>query len=140
MSCVLRRQRGPQGDPRQQAFTTGHRRVLMGSMLKALSTLAKIAPDDEGFSDIAAGVDDHVRRHGHHAAEEIHPRLRELASDEDLSRLGNRVEIAAEAAPTRPHPASPSTPPWNKVVDPVLGTTDKLRDVLDRPHPPTPMI
>jgi hypothetical protein len=37
--------------------------------------------------------------------------------------------LAAEAAPTRPHPGTPSTPPWNKIIDPVVAVADKVRDV-----------
>jgi hypothetical protein len=42
------------------------------------------------------------------------------------------VLIAEEAAPTRPHPGTPATPPWNKVVDPMVGVVDRLRDAVDR--------
>jgi hypothetical protein len=51
---------------------------------------------------------------------------------DDLIRVGNRVELAEEAAPTRPHPATPSSPPWNKIVDPAVAVVDKLRDVVTR--------
>ena len=52
--------------------------------------------------------------------------------EHDLIRLGNRVQIAQEAAPTRPHPSAPATPPLNKLVDPALGVVDKVRDLLSR--------
>ena len=60
------------------------------------------------------------------------PLLVRMASVEDLVRLGNRVESAKEAAPTRPHPGTPATPPWNKVVDPAVAIVDKVRDVVGR--------
>ncbi|MBQ0897810.1 hemerythrin domain-containing protein, partial [Micromonospora sp. U56] len=56
--------------------------------------------------------------------------LREVATDAELIRLGNRWEIAEEAAPTRPHPGTPATPPWNRVVEPALGVVDKVRDAV----------
>ena len=71
-----------------------------------------------------------VRRHVRAAAEDLLPLLEQMVPAEDLVRLGNRVEVAEEAAPTRPHPRTPDTPPWNKVVDPVLGVLDKARDAL----------
>ncbi|HEV8566364.1 MAG TPA: hypothetical protein VGQ92_04590 [Actinoplanes sp.] len=52
-----------------------------------------------------------------------------MATVEALIRVGNRLETAAEAAPTRPHPGTPSTPPWNKIIDPVVAVADKVRDV-----------
>ena len=64
--------------------------------------------------------------------ETLFPRLREAVSEADLIRLGNRVVIAEEAAPTRPHPGTPATPPWNKVVDPAIAVLDKLRDAVGR--------
>jgi hypothetical protein len=42
------------------------------------------------------------------------------------------VEAAEEAAPTRPHPGTPATPPWNKIVDPAVAVADKVRDVVGR--------
>ncbi|MEU4692755.1 hemerythrin domain-containing protein [Actinoplanes sp. NPDC023714] len=71
-----------------------------------------------------------IRRHVAADAEELLPMLEQMVPSEDLVRLGNRLETAEEAAPTRPHPSSPSTPPWNKVVDPLLGVVDKARDAL----------
>ncbi|WP_328476868.1 hemerythrin domain-containing protein [Actinoplanes sp. NBC_00393] len=71
-----------------------------------------------------------VRRHVEADAEELFPLLMQMVPAEDMIRLGNRVETAEEAAPTRPHPRTPSTPPWNKVVDPALGVIDKFRDMI----------
>ncbi|GIF15920.1 hemerythrin domain-containing protein [Actinoplanes teichomyceticus] len=71
-----------------------------------------------------------VRRHVDADARELFPLLEQMVPAEDMIRLGNRVEMAQEAAPTRPHPRTPATPPWNKVVDPLLGVIDKVRDVV----------
>ena len=73
-----------------------------------------------------------VRRHVDADTEELFPVLAEMVGIEDLIRLGNRVETAEEAAPTRPHPGTPSTPPWNKIVDPAVAVVDKLRDAVTR--------
>ena len=73
-----------------------------------------------------------VRRHVAADAEELFPVLAEMVSIDDLIRLGNRVETTEEAAPTRPHPRTPSTPPWNKIVDPAVAVVDKLRDAVTR--------
>ncbi|MEU7819596.1 hemerythrin domain-containing protein [Catellatospora sp. NPDC049133] len=108
-----------------------------GAIRQVLQTLSVMPAEDEGFQDLALEVDAHLRRHKHTADRRIHGRLKELADDDELIRLGNRAAIAEEAAGTRPHPKSPSTPPWNKVVDPMLGVADKLRDaVTGRPTYP----
>ncbi|MFI5495633.1 hemerythrin domain-containing protein [Actinoplanes sp. NPDC051859] len=77
----------------------------------------------------AEDVERRLRRHADAAAGELLPLLARMASAEELIRLGNRVELAEEAAPTRPHPGTPSAPPWNKVVDPAVAIVDKIRDV-----------
>jgi hypothetical protein len=71
-----------------------------------------------------------VRRHVAADTEELFPVLAEMVPIDDLIRLGNRVETTEEAAPTRPHPGTPATPPWNKIVDPAVAVVDKLRDAV----------
>ncbi|MFC0033242.1 hemerythrin domain-containing protein [Micromonospora chaiyaphumensis] len=93
------------------------------ALLTALKGLS--GPDDPGLADVA----ERVRRHVGRVAALVTP-LREVASDAELIRLGNRWEIAEEAAPTRPHPGTPATPPWNKIVEPAVGVLDKVRDVV----------
>jgi hemerythrin-like domain-containing protein len=73
-----------------------------------------------------------VRRHVEADESELLPLLTQMVPVEDLIRIGNRVELAAEAAPTRPHPGTPSKPPWNKIVDPLVAVVDKFRDVTAR--------
>jgi hypothetical protein len=101
-------------------------------LLLILQRLDRSRPDDPEFDAAAAAVAGAVGRHVDADAEELLPVLRLMAPIEDLIRVGNRLEMAEEAAPTRPHPATPSTPPWNKVVDPVVALADKARDVATR--------
>ncbi|MGW3606410.1 hemerythrin domain-containing protein [Micromonospora sp. NPDC005161] len=104
--------------------------ALLGT-LKALS--------DETLTEVAERVRRHVHGVGALVAE-----LRAVATEEELIRLGNRLEIAEEAAPTRPHPGTPATPPWNRIVEPAVGVVDKVRDAVtgrptylaDLPEPP----
>ncbi|MFI5835650.1 hemerythrin domain-containing protein [Micromonospora sp. NPDC051300] len=93
------------------------------ALLTALKRLS--GPDDAVVADVA----ERVRRHVSRVAALVTP-LREVASDAELIRLGNRWEIAEEAAPTRPHPGTPATPPWNKIVEPAVGVLDKVRDAV----------
>ncbi|GIJ31302.1 hemerythrin domain-containing protein [Verrucosispora sp. WMMD703] len=100
--------------------------VLTGDveLLRALRELT-----DENLPDIAARVEAHAR-----AVDPLMQRLCASATEEELIRLGNRLEIAEEAAPTRPHPAVPHNPPWNRIVEPAVGVVDKVRDVLAGRH------
>lgn len=97
-------------------------------LLVTLRDLDRARPDDDTFDRYARAVTDRVRRHVAADAEELLPLLAQMVGVEDLVRIGNRIETAMEAAPTRPHPGTPSTPPWNKVVDPVVAVVDKARD------------
>ena len=99
------------------------------ALLEALLLLQ--AADDGNRAARADDVRRRVKRHADAAAGELLPLLRQMASAEELIRLGNRVELAEEAAPTRPHPGTPATPPWNKIVDPAVALADKVRDVMD---------
>lgn len=101
-------------------------------LLVTLKRLDGVRPDDPAFTGLAADVTAAVRRHVDADAEELLPLLAQMVPVEDLIRVGNRVETAEEAAPTRPHPATPSRPPWNKIVDPAVAVVDKVRDVAAR--------
>ncbi|MET8041344.1 hemerythrin domain-containing protein [Micromonospora sp. NPDC005215] len=82
---------------------------------------------DDALTEVAERVRQHVEGVGTLVTE-----LRAVATEEELIRLGNRLEIAEEAAPTRPHPGTPATPPWNRIVEPAVGVVDKMLDAVTR--------
>jgi hemerythrin-like domain-containing protein len=99
-------------------------------ILRTLAVVHSADPEDPSFPAALRRAQLQLRQHIETAHEQIHPEVRRQLSREEQIRLGNRVDIVQEAAPTRPHPDTPSTPPLNKVVDPALGTVDKVRDIL----------
>lgn len=101
------------------------------ALLRQLAVLEAVQPASPAFQNIAEAVDADILRHGQICARQIFPRLGKIASEADLVRLGNRVEIAEEAAPTRPHPGAPTRPPWNKVAGAAVGVMDRVRDGLE---------
>ncbi|MGI5521047.1 hemerythrin domain-containing protein [Micromonospora sp. CA-259024] len=102
-----------------------------------LATLKELT--EETLTEVTERVRRHVDGVGALVTE-----LRTVATEEELIRLGNRLEIAEEAAPTRPHPGTPATPPWNRIVEPAVGVVDKVLDAVtgrptylaDLPEPP----
>ena len=100
--------------------------VLAGdaALLMALRGLT-----DDRLAMVANLVEAHVV-----AVDALVTRLCDAATEEELIRLGNRLEIAEEAAPTRPHPGIPHTPPWNRIVEPAVALVDKFRDAVTRRH------
>jgi hypothetical protein len=110
--------------------TADHEIIADHELLRALRTLGGARPGGDGYDRLVHSIAAQLGRHANEASRRIFPGLRERCGEGALVRLGNRIEIAEEAAPTRPHPGTPARPPWNKVLDPALGVTDKLRDVL----------
>jgi hypothetical protein len=91
----------------------------------ALRRLESGPPSDvRGLEEVEPALRLHIKR----TEGRLFPRLREALDDTERIRLGNRVVLAEESAPTRPHPRTPSTPPWNKLVEPAVGVLDKVRD------------
>lgn len=101
------------------------------ALLRELAQLEMAQPGSRSFHDLARSIDTKILRHGQACASQIFPELGERAGEADLIRLGNRIEVAEEAAPTRPHPDTPTSPPWNKVIDPAVGAVDRIRDGLE---------
>jgi hypothetical protein len=95
----------------------------------------ELAADRELRAAAASGspdLDGRVAGHVGRCARYLFPALRAALDEVALIRLGNRVEVALEAAPSRPHGALPDRPPLNKWVDPLVGAVDKVRDALVR--------
>ena len=103
----------------------GHDRTL----LTDLALLRKKEPGGDAFRRLAQALETGLRRHIHTCETGIFPALEEGVTKADLVRLGNRVEVAQEAAPSRPHPRALMRPPWNKLTDAAIGAIDKIRDV-----------
>jgi len=104
------------------------------SLKEALATLDKTPPDSDEFDDLMTEIRDEVR---HHVKEEESPngilsQLRKHASRDELVRMASVTRAAKKAAPTRPHPKAPATPPANLVVGAAAGMVDKVRDKLER--------
>jgi hypothetical protein len=96
----------------------------------AFRALDATAPENPAFATRSAEVTALLRRHRRAAARDLFPALRSAVDAADLIRLGNRVETAEEAAPTRLHLATPLRPPWNRLIEPAVGLVDKVRDAV----------
>jgi hemerythrin superfamily protein len=117
----------PEGEPLAEREVAAD-----AALLEALRRLHDMPREDSDYAAVVGEVTARVLGHTERTGHDMFPRLRERCSEVELVRLGNRVQIAQEAAPTRPHPGTPRTPPLNKIVDPAVGVVDKVRDVLSR--------
>jgi hypothetical protein len=73
---------------------------------------------------------ENVRRHVEQEERELLPALARALGPDELRRLGDTLASAKSAAPTRPHPAAPDTPPRNVVSSPLAAVVDRSRDAL----------
>jgi hypothetical protein len=125
------------GDP--DVFVACLVRHLSAEAQYLYPTARRVLPSGARLADAALALDRILLRApltpavlDAHLSLGLHRKLSRVLPEHDLIRLGNRVQVAQEAAPTRPHPSAPDTPPLNKLVDPALGVVDKVRDVLSR--------
>jgi hemerythrin superfamily protein len=100
------------------------------SLKEALAELEKCPPEDARFDQLMRTIRDEVKHHvkEEEAAEGILGQLRKHAARDDLVRLGSLFGAAKKAAPTRPHPKAPSTPPGNIILGAAAAVVDKARD------------
>ncbi|MER6978163.1 hemerythrin domain-containing protein [Streptomyces carpinensis] len=85
---------------------------------------------DPQFDQLITKLMSEIRAHVTDEESNLFPQLQQAAGTDDLNELGEKVRIAKKTAPTRPHPAAPSTPPANKLLAPGAGLVDRIRDAL----------
>lgn len=95
-----------------------------------LKGLERRRADDEDFDRLAVKLHTEITAHVRDEESTLFPKLRDGVHPFVLESLGGKVREAKKTAPTRPHPASPSTPPANKLLAPGLGLVDRARDYL----------
>lgn len=97
---------------------------------KTMKALESMSPDNVEFDSTFRTLVGQIKSHVAEEEGELFPRLQQACTAEQLRELGDKLETAKKAAPTRPHPSSPSTPPGNKLLGPMVGLVDRLRDAL----------
>ena len=95
-----------------------------------LLELDQMGPDDERFRPKVRVLMESVRHHVHEEEEELLPRLQRAVGARELNELGDAIETLKRAAPTRPHPAAPDTPPGNFVAGVMASLYDRGRDAV----------
>lgn len=78
-----------------------------------LAELEKLAPAHERFRPKMTVLIESVRHHIEEEEEELFPRARDAFTVEELNTMGEQMEQAKKAAPSRPHPLVPDSPPFN---------------------------
>jgi hemerythrin superfamily protein len=94
-----------------------------------LAELDGLDPNAERFDAKVALLIDNVRRHIEEEEGSRFARVREALGRTALQDMGRALEVAKKAAPVRPHPRSPDTPPLNAVTGTLAGVADRVKGV-----------
>jgi hemerythrin superfamily protein len=97
---------------------------------KIMKELEKTDASDPAFAGLVHKMSDALRHHAQDEEANQFPRLRERVSHEQLVELRRKVDQAKRRAPTRPHPDSPNSELFHKIVGPGVGLVDRARDKL----------
>lgn len=100
-----------------------HRRIE-----EQLKRLESLDPADPDFAESLARLESLFTDHAAVEEAERFPALRERIGWELRVELAERVRDAKRTAPTRPHPDSPDSALYHRLVGPGVGLVDRLRD------------
>jgi len=107
-----------------------HAKHEHSEVTRTMKLLEGLEPDHPMFDKQLMTLIEEVRGHVAEEEAEIFPQLRSHFSPDELRRMAARVERVKSLAPTRPHPAAPDAPPAIKLVGPITGLFDRMRDAV----------
>ena len=90
-----------------------------------LAEIEKMPPTAERFDAKVKVVIENVRHHVQEEENELFPKIREAMTVQQLEELGEALDKAKEAAPTRPHPFQPDQPPLNVLLGVPVAVMDR---------------
>lgn len=95
-----------------------------------LSELDGLPAEAERFDAKVSVLMENVRHHVKEEERGLFPQVKRALKPAELKALGERLEAAKKAAPTRPHPRAPDVPPGNIVAGAVSAVLDAGRDAV----------
>lgn len=97
---------------------------------ETMKRLEGLQPDDAAFDSELSTLMREVRKHVAEEEGQVFPQMRQVFTEDELVELGMKVASVKQMAPTRPHPAAPDSPPGDKILGPVTGLLDRMRDAV----------
>lgn len=97
---------------------------------ETMQRLERLDPEDPAFDQ---ELDTLMREVRHHIAEEegeMFAHMRQVFEQDELERMGSRVQTFKKVAPTRPHPSVPNEPGVRAAIGPVAALMDRMRDAI----------
>ena len=95
-----------------------------------LDRLDRTGADDPEFEKLLGQFIVAGREHIAFEEARVWPGLRSALTSTEAEELGEKLEQAKKAAPTRPHPGTPLSPGVLKTIGPVAAVADKARDAV----------
>ncbi len=97
---------------------------------QVLARLDKTGADDPEFEKLLGQFITAGREHIAFEETRVWPGLRSVLTSTEAEELGEKLEQAKKAAPTRPHPGTPPSPGVLKSTGPVVAAADKAWDAV----------
>ncbi|MFF3089895.1 hemerythrin domain-containing protein [Streptomyces nojiriensis] len=97
---------------------------------KILKQLEKMNAEDAQMNPLLQQLMDEVAAHVQDEEINLFPMLQRACTPQQLDDLGDKIRRAKAMAPTRPHPAAPSSPTASKLLAPGAGLVDRARDFV----------
>jgi hypothetical protein len=119
----------PKVEKQVSAEEVEHARKEHAEAEETLQKLEKLDADDPAFDDELATLMAEIRHHIEDEEGEMFAHMRQVIDEEELRKLGARVEAFKKIAPTRPHPNVPNTPLPRLAAGPAASLFDRMRDL-----------
>ncbi|TSD99857.1 hemerythrin domain-containing protein [Skermania sp. ID1734] len=106
---------------------------------KLLQRLEDGKPGEPDYHDALEEFITAARKHIAYEQDDVWPRMAELVTEEELEKIGAKMEAAKKVAPTRPHPMTPPNAVVQKTMGLGASTVDHVRDAVtgrDEKNPP----
>jgi hemerythrin superfamily protein len=97
---------------------------------KTMKELERLDPEDPSFDEQLGTLMREIRTHVAEEEGVMFTHMRQVFSQEELEKLGGRVDAVKKVAPTRPHPMTPNDATVRLAVGPAASLFDRLRDAV----------
>jgi len=119
----------PKVEDKVSADEVEHAREEHAEAEETLARLEKLDADDPSFDDELSTLMEEIRHHIEDEEGQMFAHMRQVIDEEELRKLGARVEAFKKVAPTRPHPNVPNEALPRTVAGPAASMLDRMRDL-----------
>jgi hemerythrin superfamily protein len=119
----------PKVEKQVSAEEAEHAREEHAEAEETLHRLEKLDAGDPAFDDELATLMREIRHHISDEEGQMFAHMRQVVPEDELRRLGARVEAFKKVAPTRPHPNVPNEALPRMAAGPAASLFDRLRDL-----------